>query len=1131
MISVQIQAQTEEMWGVTRTGGLNDAGVIYKLDSNGSNYKVVKEFAKTEGSTPQGLTEGANGMLYGFSDYAGLYSGGVFFEYDPILDKQRTLFHFYNPVTGTYPNNKPIEISNGVFIGSSTIGIFEFNVNTMQFTVKQTAASLYGGRLRKMMKANNGKIYGIISRPSYAGDRIFEYNPTTNSLITKYSFPTNRSNGFDAVYEMVEATNGDLYGTTRVSTGAGGVLFTYNYLTNTFTKRKHLSVSIASEPILHSNGKVYFHTYDDGQYNNGRLYEYQPSNNALVIKHDKDSIGNTIPFELNPSEFLFARYPDQGIAPGYLYKYSINNNITTTLDSIGAEQNWVVYSFFRHSSGRIFGISNYQIFELDTITFKMNVRTRFNYFFDGNRPSGELLHASDGYIYGTTESGFTKLYKINPNTLEYEVIHTFNTYRKHYTNQGSGAIPKPYGHLVEVNNRYLYGTASVYRNTEEDIFYKYDLVNDTMYYLAKFYNTTTGSKPDGNLILTANNTILGTCRDGGANNSGTIYEYDLINDTIINKLDFPTSIKTPSSGFIPYGTNKYWGISEEGGGYSAGTLYEYDYSANTVQVISKVKTNNNSSNYGQGARGNICITPNHKYYGVTEDGGNNNAGMIFEVDTNAIGVVGKLHIDNFLSVGSNLKTGLFLSPRGKIMGLGYYGGINQEGSLFEYDTLNNVLSTVFSFDDSLGTNPQDAVSIISFCRTPGIPQLSSSLDTVCSPTFVTIKTDSNSILNNGAYWGLYIDSSLTTPIDTSSKGEFNYSVSRNTKFYVRGEGGCATNGKFNEIEVVYDSTYVKVFSRTINRCKGGSFIRPLGDTIKNILNSFIDTSIVSSSLTGCDSLIKTVVMINPLDTSWVTETICYGDNYLLPDSTFTASLFSDTIYKTVLNKRTTGCDSTIFTTLKIDLRDTTVVLDTVCYGDIYLLPNSNQTAPLFRDTTIYTIIGALNLSCDSTIESRIVIEQIDTTLQVNGLTLTSNASRVNYQWINCMTNSSIIGETNKSFTATQNGIYSVELSGINNCIDTSYCYTILGVGLNELNKSENLVSISPNPTKGEFEIIAEDSFSIQNIEIYSIRGQKINNFDFNLSTQKVRLNSSAGVYFLRVILDKGQTELIKVIKQ
>lgn len=818
------------------------------------------------------MVEGANGKLYGFSSYGGLHDEGVFVEFDPLTNQKRALISFDVATTGIYVQGVPLETSNGVFVGLSSMGIFEYNVNLNQFTLKISSSTFSGG-IWSMMKASNGKIYGTQrkSNTSYNGDIIFEYDPQTNVKTTKYSFPTSRVNGFDAAYSMVETSPGVLYGTTRWSNSTGGVVYSYNYLTNTFTKRQQLSKWISSGSIQHSNGKLYFYTLSGGVNNNGRFYEYSPSSNSLSVKHDVDTVGNSYPIELSTTKFLFAKSDNQGITPGYFYEYNISNALTTTLDTIGSDFNFRINNLLRHSNGKIYGTGDNYIFEYDVVNSNLMLKTKLGDYYHGRRPTGKLLQASDGSVYGVTNAVFNLdvafLYKIDPNTLKFEIVYEFQVYNKAYVN-GYRLPPAPYGHLLEVGNRYVYGIAEVHGVPEDDIMFRYDLQNDTMEYIAKFYDTSTGSNPDGELALTSSNTVIGTCRNGGANGEGTIFEYNISGNNLTKKLDFTVANKTPSSGLIHFAGQNYWGLSEAGYSYNAGNLFNYDFSSNTVSTISRLRSNSSNSRYGLKAIGNVLVTQSNKYYGVSKHGGSTaNKGIIFEVDTSAYSVSKKVTFTNSGVLPHTPETGLIQTPNGRIFGVGNRGGINYLGGIFEFNPVNNTISSKFDFTDSLGKYPEHPLTLVGACRSSLKPQLVLSADTVCSAVSITITVTNPSALRNDVYWGLYADSLSTVSLDSSASGIFNYTPTKTTVLYVRGEGGCQLDGESDSIIVVYDSSYNKTINTTSTLCQGENFVRPVGDTLFNVQSTFTDTSILQTAKSGCDSIVYTIVNVNSINTT------------------------------------------------------------------------------------------------------------------------------------------------------------------------------------------------------------------------------------------------------------------------
>lgn len=68
------------------------------------------------------------------------------------------------------------------------------------------------------------------------------------------------------------------------------------------------------------------------------------------------------------------------------------------------------------------------------------------------------------------------------------------------------------------------------------------------------------------------------------------------------------------------------------------------------------------------------------------------------------------------------------------------------------------------------------------------------------------------------------------------------------------------------------------------------------------------------------------------------------------------------------------------------------------------------------------------MGCDSVVTLNLTINTLDTTTTLNGLVLSSNATGATYQWLDCSGGmSSILGETNVSYTANVSGDYAAEI--------------------------------------------------------------------------------------------------------
>ena len=129
-------------------------------------------------------------------------------------------------------------------------------------------------------------------------------------------------------------------------------------------------------------------------------------------------------------------------------------------------------------------------------------------------------------------------------------------------------------------------------------------------------------------------------------------------------------------------------------------------------------------------------------------------------------------------------------------------------------------------------------------------------------------------------------------------------------------------------------------------------------------------------------------------------------------------------------------------------------------------------------------------------------------------------------------NAPIDGETNQVFTAMANGSYAVIITD-SNCQDpqTSTCYDVNTLGLSDINVPF-VVKFYPNPVKEELNISLNQSFENANLQIYSISGQLIEEFNAN---NKLHLNVdmsrySSGTYILKVYAD-GKIKSDLIIKQ
>jgi hypothetical protein len=85
---------------------------------------------------------------------------------------------------------------------------------------------------------------------------------------------------------------------------------------------------------------------------------------------------------------------------------------------------------------------------------------------------------------------------------------------------------------------------------------------------------------------------------------------------------------------------------------------------------------------------------------------------------------------------------------------------------------------------------------------------------------------------------------------------------------------------------------------------------------------------------------------------------------------------------------------------------------------------------------------------------------------------------------------------------------------------------VFGAGVNEI-ENDLQVNIYPNPNKGQFQV-SSSMFPIQNVEVFNVYGEKVFSEIVNSKSHNIKCDLLSGIYFLKVISDKG-TAVKKIV--
>ena len=153
-------------------------------------------------------------------------------------------------------------------------------------------------------------------------------------------------------------------------------------------------------------------------------------------------------------------------------------------------------------------------------------------------------------------------------------------------------------------------------------------------------------------------------------------------------------------------------------------------------------------------------------------------------------------------------------------------------------------------------------------------------------------------------------------------------------------------------------------TRNISICNGTAYVLPDGDsaTISGTYISHI------SNAAGCDSTITTTVTVNLISSVTVNVTICNSTSFTLPNGIVVSSAG---IYISTIPSYQ-GCDSIVTTILSVVNSSSSSQSVSICSGDSYTLPNGNLVSvPGTYTTTIANSVG-----CDSVITTILVVKNV-----------------------------------------------------------------------------------------------------------------------------------------------------------
>jgi uncharacterized repeat protein (TIGR03803 family) len=684
------------IYGMTEYGGTNGSGGVYRVKPDGTDYEKLHDFDWEDpqnGSHPVGGLLLDGNVLYGMTREGGTNNDGCIFRINTNGTGFTILHNFDYATTGSDPKGTLI-LHNGLLYGTAHEGgtppetpdehygtLFRLNTDGSGFTVLYNFQYATGGNPLGKLTPDGNVLYGTLSYggPDSQGSLYkFDLSNSTFTVLHDFSYATGAS-----PRGSVTRTGDYLYGTAVYGNypNSAGVVYRYNINTDIYEVLHGFEGDYGKPTgdMVPSGDKLYFMCEGSG-YVSGYVCALDINTNEVTqlisLEHEtyQANHSRTGGSVLVMGNLLYVTVSGGPSQHGFMFSITKTGQDFTkrlifrgTTDGRFPEGNLVA------QGGYFYGMTPEGGAEEQGCIFRINQDgSGYTKLFDfdgsnGRKPFGSLLYYN-GSFYGTASEGgdygYGIVFTINPDGSGYNILHHFN--------ESDGSTPMD-NLMVEAG--VLYGTTRTGEYNSDGTLFRLNTDGTGFATLVDFDYEITGGYPEGSLVKSGNK-LFGMTMYGGTAYKGTIFSYDL------NASDFTILHHfTGSDGSFPGGSltlsgTKLYGMTSEGGDENGGVLFSIETNGNNYSVI------RHFDNTARGPQGSVILSEGI-LYGLTKYGGGNDSGAAFSYD---------IAEDTFTVLGSFTGTnGTY--PYGDpirigedLYGMARDGGIIGLGNLFRYSS-------------------------------------------------------------------------------------------------------------------------------------------------------------------------------------------------------------------------------------------------------------------------------------------------------------------------------------------------------------------------------------------------------------------------------------------------------------
>jgi uncharacterized repeat protein (TIGR03803 family) len=310
--SAVIQGTDGRLYGTTSAGGSYSNGTVFVIERDGTGYRTLHSFATApaDGSFPSaGLLEGSDGRLYGVTSFGGSANAGTIFALNPNGSNYTILRHFSSdPSDARQPQGSLLESRDGRLYGITGGGtngqgaVFGLNKDGTGFVVlrsllaSSTDAAYPQGPL---IEGSDDALYGAATSGGIANAGAFFRLAKDGTYSVLHLYANGAPEGSGPRDALLEGGDGKLYGTTRSGGTANlGTVFHMDKDGGNYTILHHFAggVSDGRNPdaglVLGRDGLLYSSTVRGGAYDSGTLYRIAKDGSQFTLLYSFTASGD-----------------------------------------------------------------------------------------------------------------------------------------------------------------------------------------------------------------------------------------------------------------------------------------------------------------------------------------------------------------------------------------------------------------------------------------------------------------------------------------------------------------------------------------------------------------------------------------------------------------------------------------------------------------------------------------------------------------------------------------------------------------------------------------------------------------------------------------------------------------------